>query len=102
MNSDQEEAIWRQLSKALFGGSKTTDDGLFTYRVMEQVRRLEPVLEGLAWHRFLRWAVPMLGAGVTGLVLAARAPSASSLMEKALFHQQSSDTGTLSDALQEE
>lgn len=102
MNNDQEEAFWKHLSKALFGSRRTTDEGLFTYRVMEQVRRLEPVLQDLAWHRFLRWAIPLLGAGVAGLVLAARAPSASLLMDNALFHQQPSDTGSLSSALQEE
>jgi len=102
MSDNQEEAIWQHLSKALFGGNRTTDESLFTYRVMDQVRRLEPVLQDIAWHRFLRWAIPMLGAGVAGLALAARAPSASLLMDNALFHQQSSDTGSLSSALQEE
>jgi len=102
MNNDQGDRIWQPLAKALFGSHKTTDGGLFTFRVMEQVRRLEPVLQDMAWHRFLRWAVPMLGAGVAGLVLAASSPSASSLMDTALFHQRSNATGTLSAALQEE
>jgi len=75
MNSDQDEAIWQRLSKVLFGGMRTTDEGLFTYRVMEQVRRLEPVLEERAWHRFLRWAVPALGVGVASLILATHTPA---------------------------
>jgi len=102
MLNNQEDMIWQRLSKALFGGRRTTDEGLFIYRIMEQVRAMNPVMEDLAWHRFLRWAVPMLGAGVAGLFLAGRAPSTSLLMDKALFHQQSTDTGSLSAALQED
>jgi hypothetical protein len=75
MNDNQDEAIWQRLSKALFGGSRTTDEGLFTYRVMEQVRRLEPALQDQAWHRFLRWMVPVLGVGVASLILAMRTPA---------------------------
>ena len=61
MNNDQEEAFWKHLSKALFGSRRTTDEGLFTYRVMEQVRRLEPVLQDLAWHRFFALGHPAPG-----------------------------------------
>jgi hypothetical protein len=102
MNNDQEEAIWRRLSKALFGVTRTTDEGLFTYRVMEQVRRIELVLEDRTWHRFLRWAVPMLGAGATSLILAARipVPPSSPSIETALFQPQTSDTDPLSPVLE--
>jgi hypothetical protein len=101
-NNDQEEAFWQRLSKALFGVTRTTDEGLFAYRVMDQVRRLELVLEEMTWHRFLRWAVPMLGAGAASLILAARipVPAAAPAMESALFSQQSSDEDPLSHVLE--
>ncbi len=69
------DPIWQRLSKALFGGRKTTDEGLFTYRVMQEIRRLQPAFQDLAWHRFLRWAVPALGIGLASLVLATRTPT---------------------------
>lgn len=75
MNYEPEDAIWQRLSKALFGGRKTTDEGLFTYRVMQEIRRLQPAVADLSWHQFLRWAVPVLGVGVASLVLATRTPS---------------------------
>jgi hypothetical protein len=101
MNENPDDKIWQPLSKALFKGTRMTDEGLFTYRVMEQIRQLDPAIQIQAWHRFLRWAVPMLGAAVAMLVLAARAPSASSLMDNALFHQQAVDSGSLTSALQD-
>jgi hypothetical protein len=102
MNNNQEEAIWQRLSKALFGVKRTTDEGLFTYRVMEQVRRRELVFEDTTWHRFLRWAVPMLGAGAASLILAARipVPAASPSIETTLFQQQTSDADPLSPVLE--
>jgi hypothetical protein len=100
MIMDHDDLIWQKLSSRLFGRRPMTDEGLFTFRVMDQVRRLKPEMEVLAWHRFLRWAVPMLGAGVAGLILAARAPSTSSLMDNALFHQQPDISGSLSSAIQ--
>lgn len=102
MNNDQDEAIWQRFSKALFGGTRTTDEGLFTYRVMEQVRRLEPALQDQAWHRFLRWAVPMIGAGAASLILAARVPvpTASPSIDTALFQPQTSDADPLSPVLE--
>lgn len=102
MNSDQNDAIWRRFSAALFGGNRTTDEGLFTYRVMEQVRALQRASQEIVWHRFLRWAVPMLGAGVASLILAARGPipAGSHSMETALFSLQSPDEDPLSPVLE--
>jgi hypothetical protein len=84
--SHQEEQSWERLCKALFGVRETTDSSLFTFGVMERVRALEPALQEMAWHRFLRWTVPMLGAGVASLILAARAPAPSvhTLLNQAL------------------
>ena len=64
-----------RLFKALFGAHRTEDEGLFTRRVMQEIRALQPALQDVAWHRFLRWAVPVLGVGVASLVLATRTPS---------------------------
>jgi hypothetical protein len=75
MHHEPEDPVWQRLSKALFGVRQTTDEGLFTYRVMEEVRKLQPALQDLAWSRFLRWAVPALGVGVASLVLATRTPT---------------------------
>jgi len=102
MDNDQNELIWQRLSKALFGGDRTTDEGLFTYRVMEQVRRVESALEDVAWHRFLRWAVPMLGAGVASLILAARTPArtASPSIESAVFQLSAFDEDPLTPVLE--
>jgi len=102
MSNDQEEAFWQRLSKALFGGTRTTDEGLFTYRVMDQVRRLELALEEVTWHRFLRWAVPMLGAGAASLILAARipVPAVSPSIETALFQPSASDEDPMSPVLE--
>jgi len=89
-NDDQDDERWQQLSKALFGGNKMADEGLFTYRIMEKIRELDPVAQNLTWHRFLRWAIPILGVGAASLVLAVRAPTSSTsmFMEKAMFGQQ--------------
>ena len=102
MMNDQEEQLWQRLANALFSARKTTDEGLFTYRVMERVRALEPVLQDLAWHRFLRWSVPMLGAAAASLILAARipVPSVSPSIETTLFQQQPSDADPLSPVLE--
>jgi hypothetical protein len=74
MNSEQQDPIWERLSKAIFGARRTEDEGLFTYRVMQEIRGLQQTLPDLAWHRFLRWAIPALGVGVASLVLATRTP----------------------------
>ena len=102
MNDEQEDIIWQRLSKALFGVSTTTDEGLFTYQVMEQVRRLELALEDVTWRRFLRWAVPMLGAGAASLIMAAKipAPTVMPSIETVLFQQSSSDGDPLSPVLE--
>ena len=75
MNNEPQDPIWERLSKAIFGVHRTEDEGLFTYRVMTKVRSIQPALQDLAWHRFLRWAIPALGVGVASLVLATRTPS---------------------------
>jgi len=89
--NEPDDLVWQRLSRALFGGRKASDEGLFTYRVMEEVRQLEPVMSDMAWHRFLRLAVPLLGVGMASLFLAARTPSSHGalLMENALFQKQS-------------
>ena len=74
-NPEPQDSIWERLSKALFGVRRTSDEGLFTYRVMQEIRLLQPAWGDLAWHRFLRWAVPALGVGVASLVLATRTPA---------------------------
>ncbi len=101
MNNEPDDQTWQRFSKALFGGQRTSDESLFTYRVMEEVRKLQPALQDLAWPQFLRWAVSALGVGVASLVLATRAPvlSASFLMESALFHHQTPDEDPLSPVL---
>ena len=93
MNTDPQETIWEKLQKALFGIPPFEDERLFTSRVMQEIRSLQRTLPDLAWHRFLRWAVPALGVGVASLVLATRTPSlsASLWMDTALFHQQPAD-----------
>jgi len=103
MNYEPEDPIWQRLSKALFGGQKTTDEGLFTYQVMQEIRGLSREIQDLAWPRFLRWAVPALGVGVASLVLATRTPVFTTplLMETALFHQQTPDEDPLSPVLEE-
>jgi hypothetical protein len=75
MNTEPQDPIWERLSRALFGIRRTTDEGLFTFRVMQEIRQLQPALGDLAWHRFLRFAVPALGVGVASLVLATRTPA---------------------------
>ena len=106
MNDTPEEAIWQRLSKALFGGNKTTDEGLFTYGVMERVRTVRAhsgaLLQDLVWHHFLRWAVPMLGVGVACLILAAQLPipAVSPSIDTALFQPQTSDADPLSPVLE--
>ena len=74
MNSEPQDPVWERLSKALFGARRTEDEGLFINQVMQKVRDLQPALRDIAWHRFLRWAVPVLGVGVASLVLATRTP----------------------------
>ena len=74
MNTEPHDPIWERLSKAIFGARRTEDEGLFTYRVMQEIRDLQPALRDIAWHRFLRWAIPALGVGVASLVLATRTP----------------------------
>jgi hypothetical protein len=74
MNTEPQDPEWNKLSKAFFGAERTEDEGLFTYRVMQEIRNLAPALNDLAWHRFLRWAIPVLGVGVASLVLATRTP----------------------------
>src|SRR5436309_3003475 len=103
MNHEPEEAIWQRISKTLFGARKTTDEGRFTYSVMERVRRLQPAFQDLAWPRFLHWAMPALGLGIASLVLAARtpAPLRSPSMEIALFQLQTPDEDPLSPILEE-
>ena len=101
MNSAQEELIWQRLSKILFGGRRATDEGLFTYGVMERIRLL--AAPDLAWPRFLRWALPMLGAGLASLVLAARTPAMSThlLLDQALSAAQTQDQDPLTAAMEE-
>ena len=101
IDNNQEEAFWERLTKALFGVARTTDEGLFAYRVMEQVRRLELVIEDMTWHRFLRWAVPMLGAGAASLILAARIPLPAAPSIETALYQQTSDVDPLSPVLQD-
>ena len=72
--NEMQDPIWERLSKALFGARRTEDEGLFTYRVMQEIRLLQPAFADLTWHQFLRWAVPVLGVGVASLVLATRTP----------------------------
>jgi len=103
MNTEPENPIWQRLSKALFGGRKTTDEGLFTFRVMQQIRGLSQDVQDLAWPRFLHWAVPLLGVGMATLILAAHAPRvpATLLMENALFHKQTLNDDPLSVVLED-
>ena len=75
MNTEPQDPIWERLSKAIFGARRTEDEGLFTYRVIQEIRALQPALRDVAWHRFLRWAIPALGVGVASLVLATRTPA---------------------------
>ena len=75
MNIEPQDPVWERLSKAIFGVRRTEDEGLFTYGVMQEIRALQPLLHDMAWHRFLRWAIPVLGVGVASLVLATRTPS---------------------------
>ena len=72
---EPQDPVWERLSKAIFGARRTEDDGLFVYHVMQKVRDLQPAHLDIAWHRFLRWAIPALGVGVASLVLATRTPS---------------------------
>lgn len=101
MNNEQEDVIWMRLSSALFGRRKTTDEGLFTYQVMERIRTLH---QDVAWPQFLRWSVPALGFGLASLLLAVRAPAppVSQLMDSALFHQQTPNEDGLFDLEEEE
>jgi hypothetical protein len=75
MTTETQDPIWEKFSKALFSGHSTEDEGLFTYGVMQIVRRQELVRNDKTWHQFLRWAIPALGVGVASLVLATRTPS---------------------------
>ena len=75
MNPETNDPLWERLSKAIFDVRRTDDEGLFTSRVMQEIRALQPSLNDIAWRRFLRWAIPALGVGVASLVLATRTPS---------------------------
>ena|ERR1051325_10358215 len=103
MNTPNEDALWQRISKSLFQGPNTTDQALFTYRVMEKIRALNPALEEAAWHGFLRWAVPLLGVGAASLILATRAPAprALTLMDSALFQSASNYDDPLMNALED-
>lgn len=103
MTHEPHDPAWERLSKALFGVRKTTDEGLFVYRVMEDIRRLSQPLEDLAWSRFMRWALPVLGLSLVFLALAAKtpAPLGSVSLDNALFEQQAPDEDPLSSLLQE-
>ena len=75
MNPEAHDPFWEQISKAFFGSHRTDDEGLFTYDVMQKIRRQALVRNDKTWHQFLRWAIPALGVGVASLVLATRTPS---------------------------
>jgi len=75
MNPEPSDRLWERLSKTLFGAQRTEDEGLFTFRVMQEIRALQPQFNDVAWRRFLRWAIPVLGVGVASLVLATRTPA---------------------------
>ena len=75
MNNEPQHPHWQRLSKVFFGSRKMADEGLFTYAVMQKIRALDAAQENVTWHHFLRWAVPLLGAGAASLVLAVRAPA---------------------------
>ena len=74
MNTEPEDLMSSRLSKALFGVQRLSDEGLFTSRVMREIRELRPVSWEPAWPNFLRWAVPLIGVGVASLFLATRTP----------------------------
>jgi hypothetical protein len=75
MNNEPFDPLWERLSNALFGVRKMSDEAIFTARVMMEIRQIqEPRAWELAWPRFWRWAVPVLGVGVASLVLATRTP----------------------------
>src|SRR5260370_39698221 len=96
---DSEEAIWQRLAKVIFGRMRTTDEGLFVYRVMEQIRHgTERLEELLAWRRFLRWTIPVFGIVIAGLIFAARTPSP--WLGSALFQQQTADEDPLGPLLE--
>ncbi len=100
MTNEPDDLLWQRLSRALFGDRKTIDEGLFTYGVMEEIRKLEPAREALAWHRFLRLAVPLLGAAAASLFLAVRAPSSSLSIETVLFQPHSTPADPLAPILE--
>ncbi len=101
MDPEIPDPRWIRLAKALFGARKTTDEGLFVYRVMEQIRALPQTVPDLAWPRFLRWAVPLLGASAATLVLAARSPLRPTLsLETTVLQQQTPEDDPLSSVLE--
>ena len=75
MNTEPQDPLWDRLSKMLFGAHQTHDESLFTYRVMQEIRLLQPALAQVTWRHFLKWAVPALGVGVATLVLVTRTPA---------------------------
>jgi len=97
---NSEEALWQRLSRSLFGASTTTDESLFTYRVMSEIRALNEAFEDLAWPRFLRWAIPLLGVGVASLVLASRIPASFVSMDNVLLQRQAASNDPLSPILE--
>lgn len=96
------DPFWQKLIRALFGVRKTTDEGLFVLRVMEEIRKMEITREDLAFPRFLRWAIPALGVGLLSFFLAARSPlvAASLHWDQAILQPTESNDDTLN-ALEE-
>src|SRR4051812_23229754 len=68
-NDDIDESIWQKLSAAFFGARKTSDERLFTSRVMAQIRNRQP--EELPWRIFTRWAIPALALSMGSFTIAA-------------------------------
>lgn len=91
---------WQALAQSVFGRPHTADEGLFVYKVMEDIRRLPR--NDQAWPLFIRWAFPVLGAAVATLFLAARTPETSAAVsfENALTLQQAPDEDPLSQILE--
>ena len=74
MNAEPKDPIWEALARALFSADRMDDEFRFRSDVMRKIRQIQPALQEIAWHRFLRWAIPALGVGAASLVLAARTP----------------------------
>src|SRR4051812_30660913 len=86
-----DESIWQNISKALFQVRRTTDERLFTSRVMADIRQRHPA--ELPWGSFMRWMMPALGVAVASLALALRDPLWTSPLatDTLLFQAQTSD-----------